>query len=240
MSQIFHRDLDAKSYGEFSELTSQDQVHNIRLNSLDCVKEVIDRSRALLLVLKPLVESHRATELLEFFPGSYVLWLYRDFRDVAMSNMNKFGLRNGIDDLRPIVTRESNNWRSEGVSAETQAIVDSYFSEQMPPADAQVLMWYTRNVLYFEQNLQDNPNVILCRYEDLTADPAKIMRAIYQKLGLTYPGDTIISGTHAKSVGRGNSLALTAEIEGLAHDLLDRLNITYDILNKRPPLSQHG
>lgn len=227
MSDIFHRDLDAKSYGEYSNLTSQDKVEGLRLNPLDSVCKELDKSKTPLTVIKPLVESQNAVRLLESFSGSYVLWVYRNYRDVAQSNINKFGILNGINDLRPIVDNEPNNWRSEKVSESTREIVSTFFSEKMNPPDAHLLCWYARNVLFFEQSLKSHKNVIICRYEDLAVDPSKVVKAIYDRTGQKYPGDSIVSGTHSSSVGKGCDLVISPEVEELCTHLLGRLDAAF-------------
>ena len=128
MSEVFELDLRAKVYGEFSKLSSEDYL-GIRLNPLSSVEKVVKKQRAPLIVLKPLVESQNLTKLLSFFPGSKALWMYRHYKDVARSNLNKFGESNGIKDLRPIILNEDRNWRSEFVPDTVRHEVAKYFSE---------------------------------------------------------------------------------------------------------------
>src|SRR5512138_3577372 len=50
---VFDRDLNAKCFGEFSKLSSNDTHGEIRLNSLDLVKKEFSRVKAPLIVAKP-------------------------------------------------------------------------------------------------------------------------------------------------------------------------------------------
>ncbi|MCB0187535.1 MAG: hypothetical protein KDE31_24875, partial [Caldilineaceae bacterium] len=167
LTRVFFRDLNAKVYRETSALSSSDQEsqrRKLRMNSLDEIKQILGRDRASLIVLKPLVESQRAPEILRCFPNARALWLYRHYKDVAASNLQAFGMDNGINDLRPIVRGESQNWRSEGTSAETREQVSKFFHETMNPYDAAALFWYARNRLFFELALDTNERVRLCQY----------------------------------------------------------------------------
>ncbi len=225
--RIFERDLDAKIYGEFSELSSDDLQNKIRLNPLNSVKEVIDRDKVSLVALKPLVETQNLLKLLDYFQGSKALWMYRHYKDAAFSNLACFGIRTGINNLRPIVENESQNWRAENISENTRRIVLNHFSEDMNPYDAAALFWFVRNNLFFELNLDDNPNVIMCRYVDLVTSPLRIMKGIYEFIGNDFPGERITSEVHFSSVGKGKSITLSAPIDLLCMNLLKKLDGVY-------------
>jgi hypothetical protein len=230
-SRIFEKDLDTKTYAEFSKLSSQDVAKGLRLNPLDLVKKEIRRDRAPFIVLKPLVESQNILQLLGYFDESKALWMYRDYRDVALSNLTLFGIRNGINDLRPIVANEPDNWRSERASENVREIVARHFSENMNPYDAAVLFWFARNSLFFELGLDENPDVLMCRYEDLTASPVKAVSSIYRMLGWDYPGDEITAGIHSKSLRKGRDIELSPDVDHLAEELMDRLDKAYQAKN---------
>lgn len=221
---IFERDFNARIYRESSVLSSADTAEGVRLNPLDEVTAEVERHTVPLVVMKPLVESQRALELLDSFDDGRVLWLYRHYQDVASSNLKAFGMENGINDLRPLVHNEAGNWRAENSSEETRAIVGRFFSEHMNPYDAAALFWYARNRLFFEQNLDQDPRVLLCRYEDLVTRPAETMRGVYQFIGQPYPGDQVVQDVHPQSVGKGRESRLSAEVETLCTQLLDDLD----------------
>lgn len=221
---IFERDFGTRIFRESSVLSSADKVEGLRLNPMPEVLRELDRRQVPVVVMKPLVESQRATELLAQIPGSRVLWLYRHYQDVASSNLKAFGQDNGVKDLRPFVAREADNWRSQNASAETLAVIDQFFTEDMNPYDAAALFWYARNQLFFDQRLAENPDVILCRYEDLVLRPSETMQGIYAELGVAYPGDHIVQDVHPQSVGKGRQSRLSPEVEAVCQALLDRLD----------------
>ena len=230
MYWVFERDLDVKIYRETSELTSGDTLEHVRLNPLPAVKARLGRDKAPLVVLKPLVESQRVHELLDAFPGSRVLWQYRHYQDVASSNLKAFGMDNGLKDLRPFVTDDPANWRSQHSTAETRDTVRRFFRDDMNPYDAAALFWWARCRLYFDLELAGDSRVLLCRYEDLATDPAATMRRVYAFLGRAFPGDHIVRDVHPQSVGKGRVSRLSPEIDALCADLLQRL----DQLNAAP------
>jgi hypothetical protein len=227
MNDLFQRDRDAKVYREMSVLSSEDRKENLRLNPLPSVRRALFSHRVPLVVFKPLVESQNVVSLLNELEGSKALWMYRHYKDVAYSNMKKFGRENGIRDLRPIVRGETSDWRAEKVSEETRALVGRLFSEQMNGADAAALFWYARNRFYFDLDLANEKRVLLCRYEDMAADPASFMRRIYDFVGVPYPGDRIVAPVHPRSIRKGSDLAIGPETAAVCEDLWNRLEETY-------------
>ncbi len=224
MYWVFERDLNVKVYRESSELSSLDTVEKVRLNPLPSVRQQIDRHRLPLVVFKPLVESQRAHELMAAFPGARVLWAYRHYQDVAASNLKAFGMDNGKRDLQPFLTNDPDNWRSQNSSAGTRETIRRFYSDDMNPFDAAALFWWARMQLYFEQRLDENPNVLLSRYEDLVTDPARTMQRTYAFLNRPYPGDHIVKDVNAQSVGKGRVSRLSPEVDALCAAMLDRLD----------------
>lgn len=222
MTRIFERDLQVKVYGEYSGLSSQDE-NGLRLNPLDSVKKIIDTETAPLLVIKPIVESQRAKELLEYFNGSKAIWMYRHYKDVAASNLKKFSAENCINNLRPIVEGDSTNWRAENITEKTKKIVSYYFNDQMNPADAAALFWYARNSCYFDMDLNSDERVVKIDYDELINNPHDQMKKIYNFLEKEFPGPRILAEVHAKSKGKGKDINISREVEELCNGLWDAL-----------------
>lgn len=223
MTRVFFRDLNAKVYRESSRLSSNDP-NKLRLNSLISVRKTIKRNKAPLVVLKPIVESQNVLQFMDVFPETRALWMVRHYRDVAASSLKAFGAQVGISDIQPIVTNDPDNWRSEKVSAYTRSIIVDHYKPDMKPHDAAALFWFARNQLYFEQGLGSNPNVLLCRYEDLTSQPGETMRRIYAHIGRPYPGDQITAEVHAKSVGKGQDVHFSPGVKAICEQMLEKFN----------------
>ncbi len=226
MTQIFEKDLHVKVYGEFSELSDIDK-NKIRLNPFEHVKNEIEKNNASSIVLKPLVESQNTNKLLTFFEKSHCLWMFRHYQDVASSNLKHFGLQNGINNLRPIINQEKNNWRSDNISQDTFKLVKSLFSEKMHPHDAAALFWIVRNHLFFELELEKNQRVMMCKYEDLVNEPLKTMESIYSFSDFQFPGKNIVARVHSKSINKGKSISLSPPIKNLCDSMWEELNKSY-------------
>lgn len=227
MLHIFEEDLDTQCFAERSQLTSNDTVRGIRLNSLDLIKREFSKIRAPLIVVKPLVESQNIPQLLDYFDNSRAVWMFRNPKDVALSNIKQFGISSGLNNLRPIINNETNNWRSEKVSEHVRETISKYFFEDMNPYDAAVLFWFARNSLYFDLKLDEDSRVILCRYEDFVVEPEKYMRAIYQQVGQAYPTAGITSIVHSHARKKGQDIELAPEVEQICQELQNRLEAVY-------------
>lgn len=227
MMEIFEHDWGAKTYDEFSKLSSKDFRFHIRLNPLDDVKRTIRKDRARLVVLKPLVETQNAHRLLDNFPGSKAIFMYRHYRDVAASNLKHWGMQNGINNLRPVVSRQEGNWRSENIPEPVRQTVLGFFSEDMKPYDAAALFWYVRNSFYFHLELDRNPSVMLLRYEDLVAQPQRQVDRVYHFLGKQHQGPLQIPEVYTSSVKRGRDLDLSPQVEAVCQEMLARLDQAY-------------
>ncbi len=223
MTRIFENDLNTKVYPEVSKLSSEDADRQLRLNPLPRVKAVLEKDRAPLIILKPLVESQRILELLDYFQASKALWLFRDYRDVAHSHVRKWGGQNSIRDLQAIVEARPDNWRYENLPDRTRRTVLRFFSKNMDPYDAAALYWFVRNSLFFDLRLGTNPRVLLCRYADLALDPARTMAGIYSFLDHEFPDRKIVESVHAESVRKGRRVRLSSPIERLCRELHERL-----------------
>ena len=225
MTELFEQDPDAIVFSEHSRLSSGDARDRLRLNPLSSVKKTLDRSLFPLMVLKPLVETQNVRMLLDYFPNSYALWMYRHYRDVAKSDLNRFGIHNGVRNLRYIAEQNENDWRAERVSNEVQETVMRFYDDRLDPYEAAALFWYARNRLYFELSLGEDHRVKLCQYEALVKHPAHEMGGIYRFIGRRYPGeDTPTATVHTKSVGSGEKVTLRPEIEELCTTMWGQLN----------------
>ena len=224
LTLIFERDYSAKVYGEFSRLSSMDVEEGLRLNPLNDVRETFEKSGYPLIVTKPLVETHRLLELQEYFPGSKAIWIYRNFEDVASSDLVEFGAGNGVRNLRPIVLNTPGNWRAQGTSQTTRELISEYFTEGMSNQDAAALFWYARNSLFFDMCLAENPAVIMVKYEELVTRPTRILSQIYDFIRQDLPATNLYKGVNGKSIGKGGSIDLSPPILELCSSMLERLD----------------
>ena len=170
-----------------------------------------------------LVESQRTVEFLDTVSNAKAIWLFRNYRDVANSNLNKFGDNNGIRDIGHFLQPREEDWRSQGCSAETVETIREFYARDMNPNDAAALFWYARNRLFFEQKLDSNPRILPVEYESFVTAPTAVARQVYDFTGLRYPGDKLTQEISVRSVSKGRQLELSPAVEALCEHLLHKL-----------------
>ncbi len=227
---IFEQDWNAATYKEFSPLNRSKTC--MRLRAFAEVRARLGKTRAPLRVLKPLVESQRARQLLDAFPQGRAVWMFRHYRNVAYSNLERFGPRNGIEDLRPIASEESGDWRAENLPEAVGDFIRERFSEDMPAYEAAVLFWYARNALFFAQKLETHPRVRLCRYRDLVAAPETCVRSLYAWLERPWPGERLVRQVRSNARIAPPNFPLDRRVEEAAQTLWKRLLNIYAMQEK--------
>ena len=231
LMNIFERDNKIKLYRELSKLSTYDELSPREFKPLDEVDRIIRTQKMRDVVGKPIVESQNTDRLLDEIGNSNALWVNRHYRDVVASNLKSFGINNGLRNLSYIFDEVPNNWRSDRVSEKTKEIVRKYYSESLSEYDAAALFWYARNVLFFERELQNDPRVLICKYEDFVSSAGNIMRRIYQFMGSEYPAKDITYDVHPRSVGKGKKVEISPEIESMCENLYSQLEEAYQNQN---------
>jgi len=219
LSAVFDKFINTSVFGEFSIL-STDDPDKLRLNDIDMINGVLSAQKSDLIIMKPLVESQNANKYLAEIPNSSIIWLYRDFKEVAISNIKKFGVEKGaIANIRPITKDDQSNWRSQNVSKDTQLIIENYFDEGMNPNDAACLFWYVRNILFFEQGLDENSKVTLWKYESFVTDPLEHITDLCQKMDLPDPSNRVIQNVNNFSAPELSDFEVNPELIELCTSL---------------------
>jgi len=149
LHHLLRQDRETVTYDELSPLSTRDAAAGLRWKPLPEVRQRILADRSPLVVTKPLVESQRLAELLDLFPSTRGIWMYRHFADVAVSNVKHFPAGTGLRDLRPIVDDDRTNWRAENLDPAAARVVRDLYREDLGPHDVAALFWYARNSLFF-------------------------------------------------------------------------------------------
>jgi hypothetical protein len=235
MNRIFTRDFNVSVYRESSQLSSKKDPEKLRLNSYQNIEKKIKKNKAKYIIVKPLVETQNILQLLDYFPNSKALWMYRNYKDFIQSSIKRFDLNVGFNALNAIINKDPNDWRSENVSDYVYSVVTRYFKEEMSRYDASALFWFARNQIFYDLNLNTNPNVSMTRYEDLVKYPNEVVREIYNFMGVKYVAvEKLVQEINPHALEKGSAVKLTPEIEELCEELLTRMNNTYFI--KHPTL----
>lgn len=222
VTRIFERDPAARVYPEVSQLSSRDLPKHLRLNPLDEVKSEIDRCHAQLVVLKPLVESQNTAELLEYFNGSAV-WMYRSYEAVIDSIIRMWGPDHSARDLASIAENRD-DWRTEKIPQSARDLVLEFYEPDMDPHIAGALFWYARNSIAVSENLNTNPEVVFCRYEELLENPELEIGRIYGTMGRHFPGTSLVSDVEPRSRPQNDVERLPTELKNQCDALLETLD----------------
>jgi hypothetical protein len=185
-TDVYH-ESDARAFERY-ELRPRPVLHDLA-----------EHSAAPFFVIKSLCELDLLGELMAEFPPAKTLWIVRAYDDSVSSAIRSFG-NFAVQLHRLALDKNGNNWRGRGMSDETQAILARCDHPQINEASAAALMWYYRNILFFEQGLDRNPNVKLVFYEGLVTEPRHTLRDIFTFLGLPGWSPWLSRYIHAGSV----------------------------------------
>ena len=194
-----------------------------RLLAFPEVASILARAPEPVSLIKPLVESQHALQMLALFPNPKAVWLYRDVRPVALSNVRKFPDYNSAKLLNLLVQDRDSHWVNEGVTSEVQQTLRALAEDDLSDLERMALVWFARNHLYFDLELEARDDVILMCYEELIEEPQAQMRRLYGHLGLSYPGPRAHRLLHSGSRSKGRDVELRPEIDACCTNLAQRL-----------------
>ena len=200
-----------------------------RIISEDAIREAIAKTPEPIMLFKPLNDSQYADRLLGLHKNAKAIWIYRHYRDVADSAVKIWG-----DVQRTIMLQVSegvytdpgNKAIGERVTSENLKMVKRVTAKGLSSGEGAALLWYLRNSIYFDLGLQDDPRVLLCKYEDLVREPDKQFEALFKFIGAGYsPGYT--ADVHTSSVKKVSAVTFDQEIERLCEGMMMRLDDAY-------------
>jgi hypothetical protein len=218
LERIFRTDLDAVVFGEYCELTiASDRTV---WQPLDRVKAKIEGCNAKYSVAKPLFESDRACELLEFFPTALVLWVFREPPLVVNSMKNKWG-NDFFEISRRVESDQQGNWRGESLFEE----IERETAGRNPSIDERyALFWKKRNEIAFAAELGQNDRVLFLNYETLVKHPEQCIEIIMKKAGGAGVWRFFSTDANQDSLRKSHSLSISDETLGECAILFGKLN----------------
>jgi hypothetical protein len=199
---------------------------NYRLRSDDVIAGIVEGSRHLFVLFKPLVDSHRIDHLIDELPVQTpprALWVYRNMEGRVRSSVAKFGDTN----LRALeeTSRETglNRWEAQRLSPASIGHIQSFNYDQMTPESGSALFWYVRNSLFFELGLDKRPDVLLVSYDSFVSDPETSMRAVCLHIGFPWNA-RLTSHVKPRDGGPRAPLAIDSRIRALCDELQTELS----------------
>ena len=186
------------------------------------VRDLARRSRARCFVIKALAEGDRIPAFLDAFENARCVWLYRHHHDVASSMLASF--RSVPETVRRMaVEGERVGWWGRGMSERTRARLQELTQRSLTNHSLAALLWYVRNLLFFEAGLAADGRVLPVRYETLVTQPAAEAERVFGFAGIPFDA-RVTRRVNAASVRRRAAPALDEEVEALCSDLLRRLD----------------
>lgn len=205
-TQVFH-ETDPRAFDRYE------------MRDLAVIRQLAQASPAPVFVIKALCELDRIRALMDTFSPAKTLWMVRDWRDSASSAVKSFG--NFVPQWKRLAHGDADDWRGRGMSPATRELLAALYHPDASEAEGAAIMWFYRNVLFFEQLLAADARVRLVFYEDLVRDPAREVAALYDFLGL--PVSAGVAGRiHARSVKHRAPADISPAVAALCDELLAR------------------
>jgi hypothetical protein len=214
----FESRLDTETFDESDHRAFTDfQIHDF-----EKVQQILNNSRAPFTVFKPICDSHRVQEFINFFPNSWIIWAQRYFKDVANSSIRHFS-PDWDTGLKIICEgRSGGGWFVQGVSEKSAAVLRKVYRESLSPFEKSCLVWWARNQIPIENTFHERKHVIMVQYEDLVTNPGQNFEEINRIIGLpSFP--SAYSHVHSRSIGRNSYPDMDEEIEKLCEKLHEEL-----------------
>jgi hypothetical protein len=208
---------------------------NYRLRADEKIAGLIESSRHLFVLFKPLIDSHRIDHLLDDLPLSTpprALWIYRNMEGRVRSSVAKFGDTNLLA-LRQISAGKGlNRWEAQRLSPQSIDLIRSFSYQNMTPESGSALFWYVRNSLFFELGLNKRPDVLLISYDSFVSDSETAMRTVCEHIGFDW-SPRLIAHVTPRERGPASPLNIDPEIRKLCDELHTRLAIVEDARRKQ-------
>lgn len=234
LQHVFAADRNVVSFGELG-LAFERWPYNRRLRSEKTVRRMTRLTGASMVVIKPLVESHRIVDLLDRLPDSRAVWMYRHYADVASSNLKRFGADNGRSNVTRALSGEPRDWRTCGVGDHEVEVLRGFDFDSLGNHDFAALFWWLRNKLFYDQQLIEEDRLRMCSYRDLVTEPQQTIDAMYRLAGLEPLRPGAGGLIHQSSVDKGKDIDLDPGVRELCETmwrLLEKSNEEYGLRHR--------
>lgn len=218
MINIFQRDHRTESLEENSP-----KIAESFMLVRERIPHAISASKASVLVMKPILNSFDALNLLKTHDNSKIIWMLRDYKDMIASSMKMFGsvVSDYMKDL--VLYNKGDNWLSLGVPAETREILSAIDSSDFTSYDWMAMVWWSVNRTIILDRLYDRDRFLLVKYETLVRNPDAVLKAVYGFIGLEYHYKAT-KYVHTASIGKGAAIRLHPRVEEICDNLAEALS----------------
>lgn len=218
LQHVFAADPNVVSFGELG-LAFERRPFNHRLRRADTVRRLTLLTGASMVVIKPLVESHRVVDLLDRLPDSRAVWMYRHYAEVASSNLKRFGPDNGRSNVTRALSGDPRDWRAQGLGEHEAEVLSGFDFESLGNYDFAALFWWLRNRLFFGQQLVDEDRLRMCSYRTLVTEPQETIDAMYELAGVEPLRPGAAARIHGSSIDKGRDIGLDPQVRDLCETM---------------------
>ena len=220
LERMFRHDYSSAVFGEYSDLTID--IDRTVWKPLPEVQHQFNICRASYVVARPLYESNRAREILEFFPRSVAVWLYRDYRAVVDSMKRKWDDK-FFEISRRVESNRDGEWSLQPMVDSIKEEASHLVENRVAIDDLYALYWLKRNEIFFKQKLECKEHVLCLSYSSLVTYPDKCVNLILQKAGLgLWHG--FRTDAHTRSLYRKCQVNISRTIQSKCDKMLIRLD----------------
>src|SRR5688572_14116239 len=206
----------------YDEARDSPVFREYRIWSFEAVDAALARSRARVVCLKPICDSHVIRRFLERYPEGKHLWIHRHYLDAANSAIRKF--ENSDRALRIVCTGGSGGgWFQEGISGEMLRRLKEVYRPHLSPFESACLVWWARNRVVVEEDLAREENVYILRYEDLVTRVEEETGELFRFLRLPFQRK-VTAHVHARSIQRHNYPPVDPAVACLCEELTESLD----------------
>lgn len=212
--------LERSLYTDVFHERDERAFDNYRMRPLAQIEQLRRQSRAPCFVIKTLCELDRIDALMHALAPARTLWIVRDYRDSVRSALRSFG-NFGVQVRRIADDPTTDDWRAGGMSDVTRAHLSRIVRDELNETSAAALIWYFRNLLYFERGFDQDDRVRLIAYESLVSDPDRVCEDVFSFVGLPFTR-RITRHVFASSVRHQPLNALNPSVRILCEQLMAR------------------
>lgn len=223
-------------YGEGSKKAMRVDAY-YRFRDEETIRGLISRDRKRFILFRPLNDAQYTDRYLKLYPNSKAIWIYRRYPDTINSAVKKWGeiqkniiiwIRNeaGKEKLMTEVEHLLYSIYSERIHPETLAVISKIANDSMTKEEGAALIWYIRNQIYFDLNLQQNNKVLLVKYEDAVTEPETNFKRIFEFIGIK-TRKTYADNIFSSSIGKNPAPVINPRIENICMGLMEKLDSLY-------------
>lgn len=220
LERIFRQDLNSEVFGEFSPLTiGPDKT---ALKPFAEVQNMLAGCNARYGVIRPLFESDRIDEIMDFFQPSVAVWMFREPLYVVNSMLNKWGDQ-FFNISRCVESDCQGNWRLENLYRQIKEDAKRITGTDQNSHDLYALYWLKRNEIVLQPEFISLNKFFLLDYKALVREPKQCVDTIIKGAGSKKVWRYFSTDAHQGSMNRQISSQVTPEVLDHCSQLYNRL-----------------